>query len=240
MNSVSSETGSGFEATRWSTVANAAAGKPPTRALGTLCTDYAYSVYAYLRASGLEPETAAAILQRFLGDTVAQFRSDVAAAAGGHFRRFLLERLGAFLARDSRGAHDDAPSASSLADHDFETRYLRDRTHESAPPALFERAFALEVLSRTLRRLAREAGERGHADMYAALAPFLVRDPAADDTERVARELRMRPLAISIALKRLRQRFGEIADEELADVVTDANALAAERITLLALLRQRA
>jgi hypothetical protein len=52
----------------------------------------------------------------------------------------------------------------------------------------------------------------------------------------MARQLGSRPLALVLALKRLRQRFRELAAEELADTVGSADDLAAEQDALLAVL----
>jgi RNA polymerase sigma-70 factor (ECF subfamily) len=241
MSNISSERYSGFGTTRWSIASRAVgdAEQPSAKALGELCADYWYPVYAYLRSSGHAPAIARDIARRFLGDLVQQSRGEAAATCVGHFRRFLLDRLAAFLGRDWRDTEDDAAAGPILPDIDIEARFRREQAFAPSPEQAFQRAFAFEVLSRALSRLSHEAEERGHADMYVALSRYLVRDPAPAEHETLTRALHLRPLAISIALKRLRQRFREIADEELADVVTGVAELASERQTLLTLLRQR-
>jgi hypothetical protein len=52
----------------------------------------------------------------------------------------------------------------------------------------------------------------------------------------IARELGTRALALVLALKRLRQRFQELAAEELADTVGSEDDLAAEQDALLRVL----
>ena len=59
------------------------------------------------------------------------------------------------------------------------------------------------------------------------------------DFELLASRLGRRPLALVVALKRLRQRLRELAGEELADTVCSAEDLAAEQATLLEVLRER-
>jgi hypothetical protein len=57
-------------------------------------------------------------------------------------------------------------------------------------------------------------------------------DPAPGQFEELARQLGIRPMATVVALKRLRQRFRELADSELAETVASASDLAAERAAL--------
>ena len=73
--------------------------------------------------------------------------------------------------------------------------------------------------------------------MFEALEPFLGNDPQAGVYEAIARQLTIRPLALVVALKRLRQRFRELVGEELADTVTSPDDLAAEQQALHAILR---
>jgi len=55
--------------------------------------------------------------------------------------------------------------------------------------------------------------------------------------EQIGKQLHTPPLALVLALKRLRQRFRELASQELADTVTTAEDLANEQAALHAALR---
>ena len=57
-------------------------------------------------------------------------------------------------------------------------------------------------------------------------------NPASDEHEAIEQRLNSRPLALVVALKRLRQRFRELVGVELADTVTSSEDLAAEQRTL--------
>jgi hypothetical protein len=89
-----------------------------------------------------------------------------------------------------------------------------------------------------LNRLRREATQAGREAMFEALEPFLTIDPPPGQYEAISGTLGTRPLALVVALKRLRQRFRELADEELAETVTSADELEAERVALHAALRR--
>ena len=236
---VSSQDSSPFAATRWSIVTHAVAraGLAPRDAFAELCLRYAFPVYAYVRRSGHAPAAAHDITRAFLGDLMNLFREPVEPLAGRRFRRFLLERLDAFL----RGERRD-PSESAfdpwLPVADVEVRYAQECAATPSAEQAFQRAFALEVLARALRRLAAEAEETDHVDMYRALSPFLARDPGAGECDALAATLGMRTLTITVALKRLRQRFRELAGEELADTVAAAEELAGEQDALHAIMRE--
>jgi RNA polymerase sigma-70 factor (ECF subfamily) len=239
MNSQADRSYDRFATTRWSMVMQMAAVESPDarHALGELAQRYWYPVYAYVRRSGHAPDIAQDItlgfLQRLLGD--AGRKSDQ--RPPNLYRNYLLDRLHAFLAADWIGAAQAEPAADQLkAPADLEARYQSDHAHTRSPDETYQRGFALEVLHRAFRRLRSEASQTGHLDMYEKLAPYLAHDPRPGEQELMARQLGSRPLALVLALKRLRQRFRELAAEELADTVGSADDLAAEQDALLAVL----
>jgi hypothetical protein len=120
---------------------------------------------------------------------------------------------------------------------DLETRNQRDNAQAASPEQAYQRSFAFEVLARALRRLHSEARQTGHLEMYEALQQYLSRDPVAGEYEAIAKRLHSPPLALVLALKRLRQRFRELAGQELADTVTSPEDLANEQAALHAALR---
>ena len=226
-----------FTATRWSMVMQST-GEPSGAhdALGELARRYWYPVYVYLRRCGHLPDAAANLARRFLRQLVGETAAEHDQSAHGHYRSYLLARLREFLASKQetstlRGG-DDVPDMPA----DLEERYQHDHVDAPSPEESYHRAFALQVLHRTLRRLRGEARQTGHLPMYERLEPFLAREPVAGEYETAATALRTRPLTIVMALKRLRQRFRELAAEELADTVATAADLAAEQDALLGVL----
>jgi hypothetical protein len=102
-----------------------------------------------------------------------------------------------------------------------------------------QRAFALELLAIALERLRREARQSGRAELFDLVRPFLSREPSPDEYARLAAQMSSSPLASVIAVKRLRQRFQELIDDELAQTVGDPQSLENERHTLLTLVLHR-
>lgn len=119
---------------------------------------------------------------------------------------------------------------------DLEARYQRDHLDQLSPEQSYQRAFALQILHRTLRRLTGEAMQTGHLPMFELLEQFLARDPAPGEYDAIAARLRVRPLTLVMALKRMRQRFRELAADELVDTVSSAEDLAGEQDALLAVM----
>jgi hypothetical protein len=210
-------------------------------ALVRLCSRYWYPVYAYLRRSGHGPDSARQNTRRFLQHLFRHFRDRGAALGKGRFRQFLLARLQGFLASER---YEPPVNAEDIAAElfepppDIEVRNQRDNPEALSPEHAFQQSFAFELLARAMRRLGEEASQTGHADMYAELEPFLASDPSPAATEEIAQRLGMRSVAIAVALRRLRQRFREVIDTELADTVASADELQAEQQALYAILRQ--
>jgi len=229
---------SAFPATRWSMATRAEfADNASAQALDELGARYRYPVYAYVRCCGHTPQIAQDIANSFLRDLHARFRDRDVPRGSEHFRRFLVDRLHQWLADDWHHLLKESDEPSTTPDATLETRHMRDRRLADSPDQAFQRAFALEVLGRALDRLRAEATQTGHLDMYAALVPLLGNDPAPGRCDEIASALRMRPMTLAVALKRLRERLRELASEELADTVANADGLAAEQQALLAILQ---
>ncbi|HEX7915882.1 hypothetical protein [Rudaea sp.] len=232
-----------FATTRWSVVMHTAAtaSVDARTALAELAQRYWYPVYAYARCCGHTPAIAEDITRSFLDHLMRDFRDGNASAERGQFRRYLRERLDAFLGGDWREIVDIHGDGGPVPPADLEERYLQDLPDagSTTPAEAYERSFALEVIARALRRLRSEAQRTGHSAMYAALEPFLAREPASGQLDATAQSLTSRPLALVVALKRLRQRLRELVGEELADTVSSRDELLAEQTALHAILTRR-
>jgi RNA polymerase sigma-70 factor (ECF subfamily) len=223
-----------FATTRWSVVMRSASSESAdaSHALTELAQRYWYAVYAYVRRCGHAPAIAEDITRCFLGRLMQQFRDGARSHPQGHFRRYLLDQLNEFLAGDWREIVDNGSTTELAAPDDLEARNERDNAGAVSPEQAYERSFALEVVVRALRRLNSEARQTGRLAMYEALEPHLANDPVAGEYEAIAAQLQTRPLALIVALKRLRQRFRQLVGQELADTVTSAEDLAAEQAIL--------
>ncbi len=229
-----------FGRTRWSVVVAVRSGSEvdARQSLSELCRRYWVPVYTWVRRCGHPPESAAALVQAFLSHLVHEIRAGDPAADGG-FRVFLQRRLERFLASDWTQLEPAAPLpelASPWPLEEIEQRQRREHISDLTPQQAFQRAFALELLAHGLEQLREEAGRSGRDAMFDAVRPFLTREPGPGEYAELAARLQSSPLATVIAVKRLRQRYQELIDAQLAQTVGGPEAFDAERSALLALL----
>lgn len=223
-----------FAATRWSLVAAATVqdADAARRALIELCLRYGYPVYSYIRRCGHPPEEAQVITRGFFEHLLRQRLALPELRARGRFREYLLDALNTWLGGDTRDAGKQHPVAEFDPSHtwdDLELRHREERAPGLTPEQAYHRGYALEVLGNAMARLRHEAEQAGHLPMFEALAPWLSAEPVSGQFEQLAGELSLRPLAVVVALRRLRQRFREIAEAELGETVSSAPDLQAER-----------
>lgn len=240
MISAASQSADRFGTTRWSVVRQLASTEPPTaqNALCELVQRYWYPAYAYVRRCGHAPPVAQDITRCFLNSLMRQFRDGHARADESHFRCYLLDQLNIFLGGDWREIVEGDNACDLVAPDDLEARNQRDNAGTTSPENAYQHSFALEIVARALERLRAEAQQTGHLDMYRVLETHLARDPGAGEYDALATCLRTRPLALAIALKRLRQRFRELVGQELADTVVSARDLASEQVALRTILHE--
>ena len=230
-----------FTDTRWTLVMTTVQADPALaqRALLELCTQYWYPVYTYLRHSGHPSLLAEEICIAFFEDLLQSPVLVAAAPAQGRFRDFLLAALRRFLALDWREAEEYGDDCALLAPPD--TAELEERhRHEPAglrPDHAFHRGYALDLIASAYRHLRFEAVQAGREDMFEVLAPYLAVDAETGMLDCFARQLDARPLVLLLALQRLRQRFRELVEAEIAQTVGRDVEHARERTILLAILQ---
>lgn len=229
-----------FVDTRWSLVAAVQADSKSQRrgSLAALCESYWYPVFAYVRRRGHAPERAYALTQAYFGFLIAELGA-ANPQEYGRFRSFLLARLDGFLDSGRALETDAAPTVNapqSLAE--LEQRQQAELAAAASPERAFQKSFALEVLARSLARLRAEATGGGRAEMFELLEPYLTCEPEPGRHEQLAALLKTRSIAVAMAIKRLRQRFRELVDDELAQTVASGADLDVERSALLAILDQ--
>ncbi|HEX3124755.1 MAG TPA: hypothetical protein VHQ21_15785 [Rhodanobacteraceae bacterium] len=231
-----------FANTHWSMVMQADTPRDTDArdALIQLCLRFWYPIYAYVRQCGHSPAVANDITHSFLQHLFRHFREQGTTQAQGRFRQYLLARLHEFLSSDWRNTAAEPVAELTDPPPDLESRNQRDNAAARSPEQAYQQSFALELLARALAGLREEARETGHLDMFDALEPYLAQDPSAAETTDLAQRLNTRPLAVVVAMKRLRQRFRELIDTELADTVASADELLTEQQSLYAVLREGA
>ncbi|MEO8125493.1 MAG: sigma factor [Bryobacteraceae bacterium] len=214
-----------FPTTRWTLIVAAGDSdrKEARSALVSLCENYWYPLYAYLRRCGYAEDQAQDLTQEFFIRVLEGRYLDRADPERGRFRSFLLTSLKFFVADEAdrdrahkRGGGMVVPLEFSSA----EERYQREPAHDETPERIFERRWALSVLDRVVERLRNEFVQHGRSEHFERLKVFLLGHSDAPYAA-LAREMKTSEGALKVAVHRLRKRYRELFRQEIADTVAD-------------------
>src|ERR1700676_5583131 len=150
-----------FPTTRWTLVV--AAGDPHRKesraALVSLCENYWYPLYAYVRRRGHSADEAQDLTQEFFLRILDGRYLDRADPEKGRFRSFLLTSLKFFLADEmdrSRAQKRGGAAVLPFEVSSGEERYQREPGHNETPERIFERRWAHSLLDKVVARLREE------------------------------------------------------------------------------------
>jgi RNA polymerase sigma factor (sigma-70 family) len=225
-----------FEATRWSEVMEAAQSRAPggPEALARLCERYWPPLYAFARHRGHGPEDAQDLVQGFFEHLIESRALGTIDQAKGRFRSFLLASFQNFIAMEQRHARAEKRGGrAEFVRIDWQEAEIRlgfEPEDRLTPETLYDARCALELLERATRRLEREQAERGNAQTFRTLRPFLGDEGARADLsyEAAAQALNVGLPALKTLIHRLRRRHAQLVREEVAQTVLDPNDVAAE------------
>ncbi len=194
-----------------------------TAALEELCRTYWYPVYAYVRRRGYGPEDAQDLTQEFFARFLARNYIATVDPRRGRFRSYLLGAVGHFLAdewdythRLKRGGgvcHVPFDAASG------EARYALEPVDQRSPDRIFEQRWARALLDLVWSQLRREYELAGKKRIFMQLSVFLNDELEGQDYKAAAEALQMKEGATRVAACRLRQRYGELYRQAVADTV---------------------
>lgn len=218
-----------FPVTRWTEVVNVCRSDDPglrAKALDELCRDYWYPLYAFARRQGNDRESAEDLTQGFFHYLL---RKDLFAAANqetGKLRTFLLtifqRYIGDARARDTAQKRGGGQELISLDLDEGEKRYSQEPAERVTPEELYDRSWAIALLSGTLAAMARNEESQGRGKHFEKLAVFLNAATVDEgDYESIAADLEMTAVAVRKAVSRLRQRFRECLREQIAATLKD-------------------
>jgi RNA polymerase sigma factor (sigma-70 family) len=231
-----------FVTTHWSVVLAAGRGDSTraSAALEKLCRNYWYPLYAFVRRLGHGAHDAEDLVQSFFAICLEKNYLGTADQTKGRFRSFLLIALKRFLANEwdkartlKRGGKQTSISLDSLA---AEQRYALEPVDHLSADKLFERRWALTLLDQVVARLRDEQAASGKLEQFEQLKECITAagrgTPYADSATRLG----MSEGAVKVAVHRLRQRYRELLEEEIANTVASPEEIEEERRHLLAAL----
>jgi RNA polymerase sigma-70 factor (ECF subfamily) len=223
-----------FATTHWSVVLNAQAGDAPgaSEALEVLCRTYYYPLYAFVRRRGHTAAEAQDLAQEFFHRFLAKDYLSSVAPEKGKFRSFLLASLQNFLnvarVRESALKRGGGQTLVPLEDASVEERFLLEPALDLPPEAAYDRGWATTLMERAWQALREEFRAEGKSELFEQLMPFLSREPADGEYAQRASAAGLTPGAFSVAVHRLRQRYGQRVRAEVANTVAHAADVEAE------------
>ncbi len=229
-----------FTTTHWSVILEAACPEAPgsVDAFARLYRDYWHPLYAYLRRRGYSHHEAEDLNQGFLVSLLERDRLRDLERGGGRFRSFLLKALQNFLAnewdRATAAKRGGGQAIVPLDDVNAESRLLADPT-QAAPETGFDREWAFTVIDHAMRALAFELRAAGKETLYDHLRPHLQGDRNGRPYAEIAADLGMSEGAVKVGVHRLRQRYGELLQAEVARTVGSEAEIAEELRHLIAI-----
>jgi RNA polymerase sigma-70 factor (ECF subfamily) len=234
---------SDFPTTRWTLVAAAAdpQRKEARSALVSLCENYWYPLYAYLRRRGYPADEAQDLTQEFFIRVLEGRYLDRADPEKGHFRSFILTSLKFFVADEGDRDRAQKRGGGMVEPLEFssgEDRYQREPVHEETPERIFERRWALTMLDRVVERLRHEFIQHGRPEHFERLKVFLLGQSDAPYA-MLAREMNTSEGALKVAIHRLRKRYRDLFRQEIADTVADPSEVESELRFLAAVLTRK-
>jgi RNA polymerase sigma factor (sigma-70 family) len=232
-----------FPTTRWSLVVAAGDPRPKNArsALVSLCENYWYPLYAYLRRRGYSADQAQDLTQEFFLRVLEGRYLDRADPEKGRFRSFILTSLKFFVADEGdrdRARKRGGGSVEPLEFTSGEERYQREPGHDETPERIFERRWALSVIDRVVEKLREEFVHHGRPEHFDRLKMFLLGQSDAPYAA-LAREMNTSEGALKVAIHRFRKRYRELFRQEIADTVADPGDVESELRFLAAVLSKK-
>lgn len=220
-----------FQTTHWSIVQAVGGDSSSARvALEQLCRVYWYPLYAFARRSGQSAHDAEDAVQSFFLSCLEKDWLAAADRAKGRFRSFLLVAFKRFAAKElaksrtrKRGGDRTFIELDALS---AEKRYACEPTGLESADRLYERRWALTLLEQ-------EQTRAGNERTFTALKEFLSGNGRGTAYAELAGPLGLSEGAVKVAVHRLRRRYREMLEAEIANTVSSPDEIEEERRFLL-------
>ncbi|PWU20464.1 MAG: RNA polymerase subunit sigma-24 [Verrucomicrobia bacterium] len=216
-----------FHTTHWSVVLAARDPQGTTvgrDALARLCSAYWYPLYGYVRGRGVSQHDAEDLTQEFFCRFLEGNSLVNVSPAKGKFRSFLLACLKHFLVNEWERAHAQRRGGGQtpvpLDSGEGETRMSLEPADQLTPEGLFERRWAFAVLEQTMKALQGEYAAKNKSELFDDLKGFLPGGQGTESRADLAAKRGISTGAVDVAVHRLRQRFGTLLREQVAQTVS--------------------
>jgi len=231
-----------FATTHWSMVLTAQGKSPAAReALEKLCRTYWWPLFSFVRRQGYNPEEAQDLTQSFFALFLERRDLDAVRRETGRLRSYLLTSLKNFLGKTHRRVmtikRGEGRPLVSLEELLARERADLEPADTLSADRIYERRWASALLKQVLTQLEREYRVAGKAALFQHLEQMLGDEPDRRSQAEIAQELGMTESAVSQAFYRLRQRYGLLVRQEIANTVAAPSDVEDELRHFIAVLR---
>ena len=193
------------------------------QALEDLCQMYWYPLYAFIRRSGFPPHDAEDLTQEFFKQLLKRSELKGAGHVRGKLRSYLLGAAKHFLSnfrRDRTAAKRGGGVTPISIDAELaEGRYEHEPKDLMDPEKVFERRWALTVLESVLTDLQDEFESKGKGDQFSVLREFLAWNSGDISYAEAGGLLGMKEGNVKVTVHRMRQRYRELLQNQIARTV---------------------
>ncbi len=207
-------------------------------ALATLCRQYWYPLYVYLRHQGKPHHESEDCVQGFFAHLLAGHGMARACPQRGRFRTFLLTAMRNFQINEwekMRAAKRGGGAPVLHLDDLTEAQQRFTEYASAAPPErAYDRAWARQLVTTAMEDLRNEYVRRGSPALFAEVSPLLWGE-SASYLDRATR-LGMTLTAFTTAVHRLRRRLADRLRAHIADTVPESTDIDEELRYLISIL----
>jgi len=228
-----------FATTHWSVVLSAGRNDTPRarHALERLCQTYWYPLYAYVRRRGYSVHDAQDLTQGFFACLLQRQSLATADPNKGRFRSFMLGAMNYFLATEwakmqtqKRGGGRESFSLDLAA---AEQRLGLESAGNSTLDRIFDKEWATALLNKVLNQLEGEFRRERKIVLFDTLKQTLAGSRESQPYAALAGRLKMNEGAVKTAVHRLRRRYRQLLEAEIANTVTSPAEVKEEMAYLL-------
>jgi RNA polymerase sigma-70 factor (ECF subfamily) len=220
-----------FATTSWSQVLTArdASGTEARRAMEALCNTYWSPLYNFVRHQGYSADESGDLTQAYFAHLLGSDTLMTIDPGSGRFCSYLLSSLKHFLSHErektralKRGGTTQTLSLDTEA---AESQYSYEPRGKLTPEEIFERRWAMMVLERAMALLSAESADTGNYEHFNHLKTYLTGEEPHTPYREMAPMLQMTEGAVKAAVRRMRQRFGHLLRQVIAETVADPDEI---------------
>ncbi|TLD72594.1 sigma-70 family RNA polymerase sigma factor [Phragmitibacter flavus] len=214
-----------FPTTQWTLVQIAQGGTAEEMrvAMEEICRRYWRPIFSFLIHSGHSKPDAEDLTQVFFQKIISEEAILAARSERGRLRSFMLGMLRRVISRHARhdgaqkrGGGRQAISLDALLEDEFHAPELIDGAD---PETLYNRLWARQVMEHARQQLRFAFEQKSRVEVFDAVSPFLAFDTEPPSFGELAIALKSSESAVRQLLHRLRKKYRDLLDQEVARTV---------------------